>query len=258
MCGKIDEKLREERLKNMGNDEEQLNKVFFTADGEPVKPMQTIRLLKKEEDLKLKTKEGIKSGDVVRVAKLDKGDEGKITVGTHYKVDTVLTDELIGIEVYGLPYYYDGIYNVYTNQVEKVEIPVGDLLAEEVGGKDLTYGELLDALDKVWDVKKEADASNNMGEEPEKGLEEEPEMVNHPAHYEREGRLETINYMEFLFGTKHTAIYCKITSFKYRDRALLKENEQQDYKKCDWYMDKYKELKAKVGTDQEVVNLEEL
>lgn len=219
----------------MWNDREDLATEFFTEGGEPIKPMQTISSLQEEEQGMKENNKDFKAGDWVEVVELEKVDKGYITLGGVYQVKKTVTDDLVALEVEGLPYYLEGVYQVYTRQIKHKE-------------KNKTFSEMAEELGGIWNYPETAQSSDK----------EEPEMVNHPAHYEREGRLETINYMEFLFGTKHTAIYCKVTSFKYRDRALLKENEQQDYKKCDWYMDKYKELKAKVGTDQEIVNLEEL
>lgn len=83
-------------------------------------------------------------------------------------------------------------------------------------------------------------------------LQVESDMVNSPRHYTR-GSMETIDYMEFLFGTEALATYCMINSFKYRDRAPYKGKNEEDLKKCEWYVNKYNELENKLGTPEEIV-----
>lgn len=83
-------------------------------------------------------------------------------------------------------------------------------------------------------------------------LQVESDMVNSPSHY-RKGSIETIDYMEFLFGTKAVATYCLINSFKYRDRAPHKGKYEEDLQKCEWYVNKHNELIKKFGTKEEVI-----
>lgn len=71
-----------------------------------------------------------------------------------------------------------------------------------------------------------------------------PDMVNHPPHYERDGGMECIEEMEMIFGIEETMTFCKLNAWKYRYRAADK-NGQEDIKKSDWYIHKYKELKDK-------------
>ena len=70
----------------------------------------------------------------------------------------------------------------------------------------------------------------------------EVDMVNRPPHYCREGAMECIDEMVMIFGTYETAIFCKLNAYKYRYRAGSKGSAEEDMKKSDWYMKKYKEL----------------
>lgn len=69
-------------------------------------------------------------------------------------------------------------------------------------------------------------------------------MVNHPAHYTKAGHKECIEEMIDLYGIEYVAIWCKLTAYKYKYRAGLKEGNtaRQDYKKMQWYTNKYYEL----------------
>lgn len=73
-------------------------------------------------------------------------------------------------------------------------------------------------------------------------METKNETVNHPQHYNREGAMECIDEMEMIFGTKETAIFCKLNAYKYRYRAGFKGDAEEDLRKSDWYINKYKEL----------------
>lgn len=80
------------------------------------------------------------------------------------------------------------------------------------------------------------DADNNKPED-------EPEdVVNHPKHYCREGGMESIDEMVEVFGAEAVMNFCLCNVWKYRYRASDK-NGEEDLKKSDWYMRKYKELK---------------
>lgn len=67
------------------------------------------------------------------------------------------------------------------------------------------------------------------------------ENVNHPKHYNREGGMECIDEMVLIFGVEEAKIFCKLNAWKYRYRAADK-NGEEDLKKSDWYLKKYKEL----------------
>lgn len=66
--------------------------------------------------------------------------------------------------------------------------------------------------------------------------------VNRPKHYNREGAMESIDEMVLVFGPEAVMHFCLCNAWKYRYRATAK-NGEEDLKKSDWYMRKYKELK---------------
>lgn len=71
-------------------------------------------------------------------------------------------------------------------------------------------------------------------------------MVNHPAHYTREGAMECIDEMLLIYGVKATKYFCLLSAHKYRYRAGEKGDAlaaARDKRKSDWYIKKYKELK---------------
>ena len=72
-------------------------------------------------------------------------------------------------------------------------------------------------------------------------MSENKEMVNHPAHYKRDGAMECIDEMLLLFGKKEVMSFCKLNAWKYRYRAIDK-NGIEDLHKSDFYIRKYKEL----------------
>lgn len=67
------------------------------------------------------------------------------------------------------------------------------------------------------------------------------DTVNHPVHYCREGGLECIDEMILVFGKEAVANFCLCNAWKYRYRAANK-NGEEDLKKSDWYLKKFKEL----------------
>ena len=75
------------------------------------------------------------------------------------------------------------------------------------------------------------------------------DMVNHPSHYQQEGRKECIVELEEMFGVKNTAIWCMMTAFKYIYRLGNKDDAEQDLAKAIWYMDYINTLKEKWHTD---------
>ena len=72
-------------------------------------------------------------------------------------------------------------------------------------------------------------------------MSENKEMVNHPAHYKRDGAMECIDEMLLLFGKKEVMSFCKLNAWKYRYRAMDK-NGQEDINKSDYYIRLYKNL----------------
>ena len=65
--------------------------------------------------------------------------------------------------------------------------------------------------------------------------------VEHPDHYNREGSIECIDEMVMVFGREVVKNFCLCNVWKYRYRAYNK-NGEEDLRKSDWYMNKYKEL----------------
>lgn len=78
--------------------------------------------------------------------------------------------------------------------------------------------------------------------------ETEHDNVNHPKHYCRDGGMECIDEMLLIFGKSAVMAYCLLNSWKYRYRAADK-NGEEDLKKSDWYIRKYKELKEEVDSE---------
>ena len=73
---------------------------------------------------------------------------------------------------------------------------------------------------------------------------EEGDIVNHPKHYCRQDAIECIDEMLLIFGEEAVMHFCLCNAWKYRYRAADK-NGEEDLKKSDWYLKKYKELKTK-------------
>lgn len=85
------------------------------------------------------------------------------------------------------------------------------------------------------------------------------DMVNHPAHYNRDGAMECIDEMITVFGKDIVACFCLCNVWKYRYRASDKGHEE-DLSKSDYYMAKYKELitgRSVLGFES-IMELEEL
>ena len=66
------------------------------------------------------------------------------------------------------------------------------------------------------------------------------DIINHPSHYTH-GGMECIDEMLLVFGKEAVKHFCLLNSWKYRKRCLFKHGEE-DLKKADWYLSKYKEL----------------
>jgi hypothetical protein len=63
------------------------------------------------------------------------------------------------------------------------------------------------------------------------------ELVNHPDHYNMNGRKECIVEMEERYGAKAVAFFCLLNAYKYLYRAGNKDGntEEQDVQKARWY-----------------------
>lgn len=64
----------------------------------------------------------------------------------------------------------------------------------------------------------------------------EPDLVNHPSHYET-GKFECIDVMEEALGRDVVKDFCIGNAFKYLYRAKRK-NGLEDLKKARWYLDR--------------------
>ena len=72
-------------------------------------------------------------------------------------------------------------------------------------------------------------------------MEKEYDIISKPKHYNREGGMECIDEMILVFGKEAVKHFCLCNAWKYRYRAADK-NGEEDLKKSDWYLSKYKEL----------------
>ena len=74
-------------------------------------------------------------------------------------------------------------------------------------------------------------------------------MVNHPSHYNQEGRKECIVEMEELFGVNNLATWCYMTAYKYIYRLGNKDDAEQDLNKAIWYFEYVDSLAEKWKTE---------
>lgn len=72
-------------------------------------------------------------------------------------------------------------------------------------------------------------------------MSEKNDVIEHPAHYTREGAMECIDEMKLIFGNEILRHFCLCNAWKYRYRALYK-NKEEDMQKSHWYLRKYAEL----------------
>lgn len=122
-------------------------------------------------------------------------------------------------------------------------------MVEEIYLKeDMDNGTALVTFDgDVKDIKKLRSYAKHMGDKPiidedkKNDKKENGDMVNHPDHYNN-GGMECINEIRLVFGDEFAACFCLGNVWKYRYRAPYKENAEQDLKKANWYMNKYKEI----------------
>ena len=74
-------------------------------------------------------------------------------------------------------------------------------------------------------------------------LNRKSEMVNHPSHYQSNGK-ECIDLMIDIFGIEKVMIWCELTAFKYQFRKGKKSisPKEEDEAKEKWYNNKEQEL----------------
>lgn len=70
---------------------------------------------------------------------------------------------------------------------------------------------------------------------------EQFDNVNNPKHYNREGAMECFDEFVLIYGKEAAKYACLFNIHKYRYRAADK-NGEEDLRKSDWYLKKYKEL----------------
>jgi hypothetical protein len=69
-------------------------------------------------------------------------------------------------------------------------------------------------------------------------MEKEQDMVNNPPHYTK-GGMETIDIMEAKSTPEEFKGHLKLTALKYLTRAGHKDDELQDAKKTQWYVNRW-------------------
>ena len=65
------------------------------------------------------------------------------------------------------------------------------------------------------------------------------EQVNHPRHYNNYD-VEVLDMMRRIWGEEAVQTFCKLNAFKYRMRAGLKHDIEEDLKKERWYLNELK------------------
>lgn len=76
-----------------------------------------------------------------------------------------------------------------------------------------------------------------------------PDNVNHPSHYQKEGRKECIEEMIENFGVEAVKHFCLCNAYKYMYRHEQK-NGDEDIDKAIWYLKKYAELGGDIIREQ--------
>lgn len=67
------------------------------------------------------------------------------------------------------------------------------------------------------------------------------DKIQHPSHYNRENAMECFDEFLLIYGIEAAKYACLFNIHKYRYRAADK-NGEEDLKKSDWYVNKYREL----------------
>ena len=71
-------------------------------------------------------------------------------------------------------------------------------------------------------------------------IDDTPDIINKASHYNH-GGIETIDEIVLIFGKEVAKHFCLGNIWKYRARAIYK-NGEEDMKKANYYVKKYKEL----------------
>lgn len=62
------------------------------------------------------------------------------------------------------------------------------------------------------------------------------QLVNHPRHYNLDGKKECIEEMQEQFGVIPTIMFAVLNAYKYNYRKGYKDNTDLDVKKSEWYL----------------------
>lgn len=152
------------------------------------------------------------------------------------------------------PLVFEGIHLFRKGKI--YECTQNDILQNEVGGmcliKDkcpiIKLFELVDVNTPIGITWSHATSTaNNIYSSEINSVQSDAPKNNpiHPQHYQSYS-LETIDMMEKIWGAEKTAIFCELNAFKYRQRLGNKDDFEQDLKKEKYYLDKAKELRAKL------------
>lgn len=97
--------------------------------------------------------------------------------------------------------------------------------------------------EKAMEMKPQAEKKTEESQVNEK-------LVNHPNHYNKEGRKECWDEMEELFGPRDTIVFCVLNAYKYMYRAGTKvgNSELQDDAKAKVYLKKAIEIAERKNT----------
>ena len=134
---------------------------------------------------------------------------------------------------------YDVVDDYCDHQVDCAYCVIDDICAERyIGDLNSDPDKLKKAYDKVMSLQEPTIPTFEADEVEQEDTKED--VVNHPSHYTH-GGMECIDEMILIFGKESVMHFCVCNAWKYRKRAMYK-NGEEDMKKSDWYMNKYKEL----------------
>lgn len=80
--------------------------------------------------------------------------------------------------------------------------------------------------------------------------------VNHPSHYNIEGKKECIEQMREDYGETITAVFCLTNAYKYLYRAGYKGDMQEDIAKAKWYFGYFCGIKHTIVYNSKISKLE--
>lgn len=143
--------------------------------------------------------------------------------------------------------FYELLDEIIKNdEYEKEKMALAKEIREKIGEWD-QLKEDWPQLTEDMNIVEKLSEIGNIHAIPHKEIKEALEVaeqfdnVNKPKHYNREGGMQCIEEMELIFGKEAVKTFCKLNAWKYRYRAADK-NGEEDLRKSDWYLNKYKEL----------------